>query len=145
MAALRRPAACALVGLLARSACQNNSEADAIDVVEAYLFAAAGDEPDGGWSRLTGEREALLGTRKEYLQAVAESSWDGFRWDVVEALCDDGACNVWLAVPSDDSIPRALRHWVVRFREDDVPPGANAVVVVSQRGLFGRGVVVGEE
>lgn len=139
-----RSAGCSLVLLalaVGATGCQNNDEAEAVARVESYLDAASGAADDRGWSLLAGDRDAIFGERDDYVALAFQGDWDRFEWRVVDAHCDDGACTVWIEVPSEDAIPDALARGIVTYRVDHVPEGANATILVSQQGMFGDGVL----
>lgn len=129
--------------LVALPGCQNNSESDAAAKVERYLYAAAGNAPDRGWSLLLpADREQVYGDRDAYLAEAEASDWEVFSWEYVDAHCDDGVCAVWFHVPSRGAIPDVLARGPVLYREQGVPEGANVWMMVTQRGPFGDGVTV---
>jgi len=136
-----RIALLALLLTLGLAGCVSNDEAAAAAKAEAYLAAVGGGAADRGWSfLLPGERDSVFADEKTYRAQAESSDWDDFTWEVVEAQCDDGACTVWLAIPQAEALPAVLTEGAIRYRNDGVPAGANASLVVLQRGLLGDGV-----
>ncbi len=126
---------------MALAGCVSNDEAAAVAKAAAYLDAVRGGAADRGWSLLLpSDRASVFTDEPTYTSLAASSDWDGFTWEVIEARCDDGACTVWLAIAGPDTIPDVLARGAVRHREDGVPPGANASLVVLQRGILGEGI-----
>lgn len=117
----------------------------AADTAEEYLHAACDESGDRGWNLLVADqRTARYGNKEQYLAMADASDCGRFRWRVVHTSCDDGACVMWLSVPDAEAIPAFLAYGPVTYREEKVPPGANAAMAVVRHWPFRQGVVVGD-